>query len=113
MRKRTMTYADWQAPEQRKALVASERRNRANSALSDILVFWRFCGQPVCRRRHACSGDPDACFARQWALCSEDAKVGIRAFMDARAAGLSDQRAFDAADAKSADVESARRFTNP
>ena len=101
MTERTITYADWRAPpELRKALVAVWRRKRkAKFALSNALVFWRICGQRVCQRRHACSDNPDACFTRQWARRSGDAKAGMGAFFDALAAGLSYERALAAADA--------------
>ena len=69
-------------------------------ALCKMLKFWRACAQKLCRRTHACSGDPHACFARWWPPIPEDEKVWFRAMIKARVAGLGPREIVKAADAE-------------
>jgi hypothetical protein len=68
--------------------------------MCNALQFWRVCDERACRRRHTCSGDPQACFTRHWSQFPEDGKVWLRAGIKARVDGLSPQAAARAADAE-------------
>jgi len=39
---------------------------------SNLLMLWRLCGRPACRRACACRNDPRICFARNHALLPRD-----------------------------------------
>jgi hypothetical protein len=104
MWQRTMTFAKWQTPAQRKAQAAIWRRHdKQQLTICNVLQFWRVCEEGACTRRQTCCGDPHACFDRQWARYSEEEKVWIRAAIKARADGLSPEAAGRAADAELAD----------
>lgn len=62
------------------------------------LVHWRQCGEPACRRAHACAGDPTACFMRRWSGCPEPASVWVHAGMFALREGLASRAAVSFAD---------------
>ena len=75
----TPTLSGEETPERR---ALSERESRKREATQrkrcDLLKFWRMCATAQCRRNHACSGDPDACFRRHWSLMPEQEKEWIR-----------------------------------
>jgi hypothetical protein len=101
MWRRTMTFANWQTPEQRKAQAAIWRRqDKQQLTICNALQFWRVCDEGACTRRRTCSGDPHACFDRQWARYPEEEKTWIRAAIKARLDGLSPEAAGRAADAE-------------
>jgi hypothetical protein len=62
------------------------------------LEHWRACGTPACRRDHACTGDPTACFVRRWWHYSETARVWARAGIYALDAGTTMRSASRVAD---------------
>ena len=83
---RTKTKSSGGGPtaEQRKAQPAPSRQDEnARRKFNDVAGFWRVCRQPLCRRRHACSRDSQACFTRHWRLVPEDEKEYLRACLRA------------------------------
>jgi hypothetical protein len=62
------------------------------------LEHWRACDTPTCRRDHACTGDPTACFARHWQGYSDAARVWARTGMHALDAGVTMRSASRIAD---------------
>ena len=94
MWKRTTQFHPDQTPEQRAWQAKNERREDARRiAMCNALQFWRACRIRECKRRHACSGDPHACFARQWEQFPESGKAWFRAVAKARRDGLSTRQA--------------------
>ena len=94
MWKRTTKFRPDQTPEQRAWQAKHERRDDARRiAMCNALQFWRACRIRECKRRHACSGDPHACFARQWEQFPESGKAWFRAVAKARRDGLSTRQA--------------------
>jgi hypothetical protein len=62
------------------------------------LQYWRDCTMPACRRAHACTGDPTACFIRHWMHLSDPAKAWVSAAIHAIERGLTTRSAAAAAD---------------
>ena len=101
MWKRTTKFAAWQTPEQRAYQAKLVRRDDARRlAMCNALQFWRACRTRECKRRHACSGDPQACFTQKWEQFPEAAKDWFRAVRKARQDGLSMEQAIARATAE-------------
>ena len=62
------------------------------------LQYWRDCPSPVCRRAHACAGDPTGCFTRRWLHLSDIGRVWVRAGISALENGRTARNAAGAAD---------------
>lgn len=62
------------------------------------LQYWRDCEAPACRRAHACTGDPTACFLGRYMRLSEAARVWVIAGIHALDLGLTARNAAGAAD---------------
>ena len=62
------------------------------------LQYWRDCASPACRRAHACTGDPTACFLGRYMRLSEAARVWVIAGIHALDLGLTARNAAGAAD---------------
>jgi hypothetical protein len=62
------------------------------------LEHWRTCGTPACRRHHACTGDPTACFVGHWRRYSATARAWATAGMHALDAGTTMRSASRVAD---------------
>jgi hypothetical protein len=108
MWKRTIKFNPDQTPEQRAWQEKWVRRDDARRvAMCNALQFWRACHTRECKRRHACSGDPQACFTRHWEHYPEEAKVWFRAVAKLRQDGLSTQQAMQRANDEMARVEEA------
>ena len=106
MWKRTIKFRPDQTPAQRAYQVKSTRREDARKQrMCDALKFWMFCPTPLCRRRHRCSGDPQACFTAKWEVVPEEVKEWLRAARSLRANGLSAREAMQQAHAEVARVK--------
>jgi hypothetical protein len=97
----TSTLPDHRTPEQRAAGERWLRREEAAGRVRcNALQFWRWCETPRCRRNHACSGEPRACFERHWALFPDDVKELIRGFLVAAHAGATKEERVRAGEAR-------------
>ncbi len=89
MWKRKIRFFEGQTPEQRAHHEKSTRRDDALRAnLCTAFEFWRACGRPICKRRQACSHDPQICFDTHWFAMPEEIRWLIRAAAKARCDGL-------------------------
>ena len=61
----------------------------AQRYLCSHLKFYIACGRKQCVREHACVGNAKECFERIWPIVPEDMKIGLRAGIEAKRAGLS------------------------
>jgi hypothetical protein len=108
MWKRKINFVKGQTAEQRAYQEKSTRRSdRRRARMCDALKFWGVCATPLCRRRHACSGDPEACFETKWPIVPDEVKEWLRAARALRASGLSPQQAMQQAHAEVARVKEA------
>jgi hypothetical protein len=89
MWKREIKFHPDQTPAQRAYQIKSTRRDDARmQRRCDALKFWTICSTPLCRRRHRCSGDPQACFTTKWEVVPEEVKEWHRAVRTLHMRGL-------------------------
>jgi hypothetical protein len=106
MWKREIKFHPNQTPAHRAYQAKSTRRDDARKArMCDALQFWRLCFTPQCKRRHACSGDPQACFTAKWEIVPDEVKEWLRAAQTLRQSGLSPRDAMQQARAEVARVK--------
>jgi hypothetical protein len=66
----------------------SAPQNSARHKLCSHLRFWTVCGHRPCRRAQRCAHPSNECFDRFWPQVPDSFKQGIRAGVEAKAAGL-------------------------
>jgi hypothetical protein len=97
----TTTLPDHRTPEQRAAGERWARKHEADGRIRcNAMRFWRMCETPRCRRQRSCSGDPQACFERHWALFPDDLKEWIRGVIVAAHAGATPEQRARAGEAR-------------
>ncbi len=105
MWKREIKFSPDQTPQQRAyQLEWTQRDDASKAALCNLLMFWRRCPVRACRRNHACSHDPQACFDRHWPHVPETDKIWLRGFVKAQKDKLPLEQAIERANAEVARV---------
>ena len=94
-------HTDDRTPEQKRWQARHDAEQTAAFRLSCTLFrFWRVCTRKGCSRAKACNGDPHACFAQWWPHVPEEAKIALRAKIEALHAGRTPREAAAAATAE-------------
>jgi hypothetical protein len=97
----TTILPDHRTPEQIATGERWARRHEADGRVRcNAMQFWRMCATPRCRRHRSCSGEPQACFERHWALFPEDLKEWVRGVIVASHAGATKEERVRAGEAR-------------